>query len=98
MKKIILPAIVLFCVAASSSCGSGESSAAKETAYGLGHRDAIDAMARDSASMDRERGVFAIRARESELRRAGLEECADAYARGAYEVIDSVLKAENALR
>ena len=56
-------------------------------------------MSAPANSMEREKGVFAIRARETGLREAGLDSSANAYARGAYEIIDSVLRTEeDALR
>lgn len=81
------------------SCGSADnSSRAMRAADASGRRDAAEIMSHPAGSMNREKGVFAIRARETELREAGLDSCANAYARGAYTVIDSILNAENGLR
>lgn len=78
------------------SCGgSGDGSKkAMKAAYEAGRVDALEAMGCEAGSMARENGVFAIRARETNLRGKGLDSCANAYARGAFAVIDSVLKAE----
>lgn len=100
MKKrhILIPAIASIIVPLVSCGGSGDTSTrAIRAASEAGRRDALEAMACDSGSMLRENGVFAIRARETELRKAGLDSCANAYTRSAYAVIDSVLKVENAL-
>ncbi|MDE6277076.1 MAG: hypothetical protein K2M06_03115 [Muribaculaceae bacterium] len=101
MKKTTFAVLTLLCLAAAmqlSSCAGDSSSSAMKAAAEAGRRDALDVMALDSAGMGREGGILAIRTRETELRAQGLDSCANAYARGAYAVIDSVLSAENALR
>lgn len=104
MKKLLFPAALTLTLSMpflTSSCGGGDGSrAAMKAAAEAGRRDALEVMALDSAGMAREGGILTIRTRETELRHQGLDSCANAYARGAYRVIDSVLNAEaaNALR
>ncbi len=97
MRKLILilailPSFVL------PSCRGDRSGSAMRAAAEAGRRDALEVMSMKAESMEREGGVLAIRARETELRNQGLDSCASAYSRAAYNVIDSVLNAENALR
>ena len=98
--KHTIHTIFLLSAACAVSCGTSadNSGPAMKAAAEAGRRDASEVMAHPSGSMDREKGVFAIRARETELRESGLDSCANAYARGAYAVIDSTLNAEKGLR
>lgn len=95
-----IPLAVLILSGMLGACAGGDGSRrATEAAEETGRRDAREAMSAPANSMEREKGVFAIRARETGLREAGLDSCANAYARGAYEIIDSVLRTEeDALR
>ncbi|MDE6311764.1 MAG: hypothetical protein K2L96_08130 [Muribaculaceae bacterium] len=98
MRKASWTYTLIAIAAMATSCRGDHSSAAMKAAAEAGHRDALEVMALKPESMEREGGVLAIRARETELRDQGFDSCAAAYSRAAYNVIDSVLNAENALR
>lgn len=90
--KTIIPCIfltVLF-AAAFAACRSDD---AKSTAAELslaveaGARAATEAMALPAGSYERENAILSIRAKETELRMAGFEECADSFAEAAGRII-----------
>lgn len=82
----LLTALLLF---ACSAC-SGKSDASDtelEAAAAAGRRHAEKALSYPDSSMEREKAVFGIRARETRLRDAGFEACADAYIESAAQVL-----------
>ena len=84
MKRIlyhtILTAGILISGACSGNSASAENSAEIKEARNAAIRDAAEAADTQKGSMEREKAVLAIRARESALRDAGFEDAADAYA------------------
>ena len=67
----------------------GTSPASLAYAASCGHRDALEALQQEEGTMAREGAILAIRARETAIRDAGYEECADSYARAAEETLFS---------
>lgn len=61
--------------------------------YEAGKAAAREALLKHDKIMEKENGLLEIRGRESALRARGLHERADAYVRGAQEIVDSVLNA-----
>lgn len=74
-----------------SSCGAEEhadsTDAELDAAEAAGRRDALHVLRLPSGTMAREEAIFAIRARETELRDAAHPSCADIYARTAEKIL-----------
>ncbi len=76
---------VLSCGRAADGCTDADLRASRAA----GQRDAAVVLAADSASFERDRAVFAIRARETRLREAGFGVAADVYVEAAAGVLRS---------
>jgi len=63
------------------SCGNGSDATSNElkASEAAGRRDAEAALALPENTMERENAILKIRARETRMRDAGFESCADAY-------------------
>lgn len=73
-----------------SSCGhKAEGASPTELAISAskGRSEANAALALPAGSMEREDAILAIRARETQMRMAGFEQCADTFAAAAREVL-----------
>ena len=75
-----------------SACSSGDATEKELNASrDAGRRQAEAALTYPKESMAREKAIFEIRARETRLRDAGFEECADAYIEAAGAVLEGNL-------
>lgn len=83
MKISKLLPIAVLVAAASCSNGSDATDAELKVSHEAGRRHAEAALRLPENSMEREKAVLAIRARETRLRDAGFESCADAYIESA---------------
>lgn len=87
MRNIFVVIILSFLIVA---CGDGlphATVAELEASTNSGYRDAINVCQTKANSMERERAILSIRARETKLRQAGYFECADAYVSAAEKVL-----------
>lgn len=83
--------LLLGCMALFAACSGGGNdilaSADRAAADSAGRRDAAVAARAASGTMERENTLFAIRARETRLRRAGYDAAADVYIAAAESVL-----------
>lgn len=87
MKPVGLLTFILLLACTACSGSSDATEAELEAATAAGRRHAEKALSYPAESMERERAVFGIRARETRLRDAGFEACADAYIESAAETL-----------
>lgn len=87
--RIIRPIFIsLLTILASCSGNSGDATDAElKAAREAGRKQAQIVADLPENSMEREKALFQIRARETRLRDAGFESCADAYIEAAAEVL-----------
>ncbi|MDE5629293.1 MAG: hypothetical protein K2I69_07010 [Muribaculaceae bacterium] len=92
MRHLSIIAILLASIC--FSCGNTRSEANDaelEEAAATGRSMALDALKHPAGSMKREDAVLAIRAKETELRFAGFNACADTFAASAQKILlDSI--------
>lgn len=76
-------------IAGASSCsnGSDATDAELKLTREAARRHATEALSFPENNMEREKAILAIRARETRLRDAGFEACADAYINEAAETL-----------
>lgn len=82
--------LLISLTAALSACSNGTNAtdAELELSRNAGSEHARKVLALPENSMEREKAIFAIRARETRLRDAGYEDCADAYIHAAAGVLN----------
>lgn len=89
MKRIFIVLLGLSAVvAAGCTSDTGNATAAEiDAAREAGTRHGQAAAALPAQTMQREKAIFEIRARETRLRNAGFDECADAYIDAAHTAL-----------
>ncbi len=91
MKRTFFIYVAAFALLA-TSCATGTGNATQaelDAAREAGTRHGEAAAALPSQTMQREKAIFEIRARETRLRNAGFDECADAYIEAAHQALSS---------
>lgn len=91
MKRIVIAIIALsILLAGGCSDGTGNATQAEiDAARDAGTRHGRAAATLPSQTMQREKAIFEIRARETRLRNAGFDDCADAYIEAAHQAIST---------
>lgn len=88
----------ILCAALLVGCADNERHASKEdieVAKDAARREAAKVLEAADGSMEQERLILSVRALESNIRRAGFEECADSFAAEAQRVMTPVLDGES---
>ena len=89
MKYLFLIIVLSFTLVNSACSDSGEKASPEELALAAdtGRKVAEEALSYPAGSMARENAILSIRAKETELRMAGFEACADTFASVAGKII-----------
>lgn len=90
--SVYILAIILFTSCGGNALDRPQSAAALDSAAAYGRRDAAAVADSAATMMERERAILDIRHKEAHMRAMGYDKAADAYIRGAEEIVPDSIK------